>query len=152
MTERLETFEISFIAIVDAKIAYDPAKRKTETLTYRRIIAMTHAANKDEQKRLYEALLELPWLAPKVRSAVMQELGFSKRDQNRKVAQAQAAVMHRMIELCEARMRQKGERPRGGIHDAAVAEVAKRQNMSVEALTKLLYRHYGRTARPRYTH
>jgi hypothetical protein len=152
MTERLETFETSFIALVDGRIAYDPAKRKTETFTYRRIIAMTRTANKDEQKRLYEALLELPWLAPKVRSAVMKELGLSKRDENRKVAEARAATIHRMIELCEARMRRNGERPRGGIHDAAVAEVAERQNMSVAALTKLLYRHYGRTARPRYTH
>ena len=149
MTERLETFETSFIAVVDAKIAYDPVKRKPESLTYRRIIAMTHAANKDEQKRLYEALLELPWLAPNLRSAVMKELGLSKRDRNRKIAEARAAVMHKMIEDCEAHMRQKGERPRGGIHDAAVAEVAKRQDMSVAALTKLLYRHYGKTVRPR---
>jgi hypothetical protein len=46
-----------------------------------------------------------------------------------------------MINEAKARMRKQGERKKGGIHDAAVAEIAEGTGFTVEALRKQLQRH-----------
>jgi hypothetical protein len=97
-------------------------------------------ADQDQQRLFYNSLLELPWLAAGVRRAVMVELGLSLRKQNVKIEHARTATLKVLIAEAEAHMRANGERPRGGIHDAAVAAVARQKGMTVEALTKRLHR------------
>ena len=43
---------------------------------------MEYVDDEATQKRFYEALLKLPWLAPKVRAAIMRELGRSQREED----------------------------------------------------------------------
>jgi hypothetical protein len=49
-----------------------------------------------------------------------------------------------MIEEVKARMKKDGERPRGGRHEAALAEVARTQGITVGALKKRLQRNRPR--------
>ena len=53
----------------------------------------------------------------------------------------QTAGYRYLIQQTEARMRKNGERPRGGIDDAAVKEVAKRVGKSSSALEQQLKRY-----------
>jgi hypothetical protein len=45
-----------------------------------------------------------------------------------------------LVKECKAQMGANGERPRGGIHNAAVAQVAASQGMSPEALKQRITR------------
>ena len=47
-----------------------------------RPVLMEYVDDEATQKRFYEALLKLPWLAPKVRNAIMWELGRSQREED----------------------------------------------------------------------
>jgi hypothetical protein len=108
---------------------------------YRRPIFMDRQASEDERQAFYKALLEIPWLPPKVRGAVMSELGLSPRAHNNKMQHARAVTFRRNIEQRKARMKENGESPHGGIYDAAVAQEAGAQGMSFGALNKFLQRH-----------
>jgi hypothetical protein len=105
-----------------------------------RPILMVGDADAGEQALFYNALLEIPWLAPKVRRAIMAELGLSLREQNTKIERARTLTLRHMISEAEVRMRKNRERPRGGIHGAAVEEVAGRVGMTVDALEKRFQR------------
>jgi len=96
-------------------------------------------------KRLYNQLLSLscPRLAPEVRNALMKVLGRSPRRQKGEL-EAVAVTLQYLIENEKDRMKKDGERPRGGPHEAALAEVARRQGMTVDALKKHLQRHRPR--------
>ena len=94
----------------------------------------------DLRRSFYQALLEIKWLPSKIQSAVMSELGLSLQKQKRHVENARTQTLKFLVDQCKARMRGNGERPRGGIHDAAVAEVAGRQGMKPEALKQRITR------------
>lgn len=96
--------------------------------------------NKNEQTAVYEGLLRGPWLAPKVRAAVMVELSRSVRAEKEQRERGRTIGLQLLIDATKRRMRENGERPDGGVHDAAVEEVAKQQGMEVEALKKRLQR------------
>jgi hypothetical protein len=97
-------------------------------------------AGHEEQQRFYRAVIDLPWLAPKVRYAVMKELRLSLREQNIRIERAWTVAFRYQIADVKQRMRRNGERPPGGVHEAALAEVAKRNKMAVDALKQRLAR------------
>ena len=111
-------------------------------------ILLSRTSRAEEQKRFYKSLLELPWLAPKVRYAIMRELGLSKREVNRGIEHARATTIYLLVEEEKVRLRQKGERPHGGVHTAAVTEVADRLGISPKGLENRLERN-GPTAAER---
>jgi hypothetical protein len=101
-------------------------------------------ADEIERKRFYEALLELPWLAPKIRAAIMRELGRSQRDAKVGYGDGVTAALKFRVEEVEARMRANGERPpRGGFYSAAVEEVAGAIGMKSETLERRIRRLKG---------
>ena len=122
-----------------ALLPYDPV-----TFVCRRPIPMDEETGKAEQQIFLRALLDLPWLAPKVRRAIATELGLSVRAQSVGIEQARTVTLRVLITETEARMRKSGERPRGSIRDAAVAEVAREHGMTAEGLAKRLQRHRQR--------
>jgi hypothetical protein len=105
-----------------------------------RSILVNPNASTDELKRVYEALLEIHSLAPKIRGAIMQELGRSLRTENIRIEEGRTIALRHMIGEVEARMRSSGERPRGGIRAAAIAEVAEQAGLTVEALIQRIKR------------
>jgi hypothetical protein len=88
-----------------------------------------------------EALMELPGLPASVRRAVMKELGRSPQREQRHSEEALSAVLVLMIKMYEEQMRRDGDRPRGGIHRAAVAKVAQLVELPPESLERRLRRH-----------
>ena len=111
----------------------DDGRRKTHLVQY--------IDDEDDLRRsFYQALLEIKWLPSKIQSAVMSELGLSLQKRKRHVENARTQTLKFLVDECKARMRGNGERPRGGIHDAAVAEVAARQGMKPEALKQRITR------------
>jgi hypothetical protein len=92
------------------------------------------------RRSFYQALLEIEWLPSTIQSAVMSELGLSLRKRKSDVEKARTITLKILVNDCKARMRRNRERPRGGIHDAAVAEVAASQNMTPDALKKRITR------------
>jgi hypothetical protein len=92
------------------------------------------------RRSFYEALLKIEWLPPTIRRAVMQELGQSLQKHNRSVEYARTVTLEFLVKECKAKMRANGERPRGGIHNAAVERVATSQGMSPEALKQRITR------------
>ena len=105
---------------------------------------MKYVDDEATQKRFYEALLKLPWLAPEVRNAIMRELGRSPREEDVRTEKARTGTLRHEVSEVEARMRANGERPpRGDIHTAAVEEVAGTADMKPEALMKRIQRLRG---------
>ncbi len=92
------------------------------------------------RRSFYEALLKIEWLPPTIRRAVMQELGQSLQKHNRSVEYARTVTLEVLVKECKSKMRANGERPRGGIHNAAVERVATSQGMSPEALKQRITR------------
>jgi hypothetical protein len=110
-----------------------------------RPVLMEYVDDEATQKRFYEALLKLPWLAPKVRNAIMRELGRSQREEDVRIEKARTWTLRHDVSEVEARMRANGERPpRGDIHTAAVEEVAETADIKPEALMKRIQRLRGR--------
>jgi len=108
-----------------------------------RPVLMEYVDDEATQKRFYEALLKLPWLAPKVRNAIMWELGRSQREEDVRIEKARTWTLRHEVSEVEARMRANGERPpRGDIHTAAVEEVAETADIKPEALMNSAF---GRT-------
>jgi hypothetical protein len=105
-----------------------------------RCVFMGDSTSEEEQRHFYKSLLKLPWLASKVRYAIMKELGLSLRERNREHEHVRMLTIYLQIKEREARLRHNRERPRGGIHDKAVEDVAQALGMSVTALKKRLER------------
>ncbi len=90
--------------------------------------------DRDWQKNLYRALLKLTWLSPRLRHAVMADLGRPPQREKRDMEEARTAALQQLVKDRETEMRRKGERPRGGAYRAAVEDVARRADLTVEAL------------------
>ncbi len=114
----------------------DDGRRKTHFVQY--------IDDESLRRAFYQARLEIEWLPSKIHSAVMSELGLSLQKQKRHVENARTQTLKFLVDQCKTRMRGNGERPRGGIHDAAVAEVAARQGMKPEALKQRITRNNRR--------
>jgi hypothetical protein len=110
------------------------------TFKLRRVV-MVSGASEDERKAFYEALLKESWLSPEVRYAVLKALGRSLRRQKVDFNYGAAVALRHLIAEEKARMKKAGQRPRGGVHEAAVDRVARRQGVSTDALKKHLQRH-----------
>ena len=95
---------------------------------------MTDDANETQRKDFYEALLKIDWLAPKVRYAVMRELGRSQRAANVARERGKTLAIRARINERKNLMKKKNERPRGGVHEAALAEEAEELGITVAAL------------------
>jgi hypothetical protein len=115
--------------------------RITAKIHWRRAVAMS---NKDittaERRNFYRALLEVSWLPSALRRAVMAELGLSLRKQKRDYVEGETIAMRHMVDKLKTAMHAQGLRPRGGIYEAAVAEVAHAHGMTADALKKRLQR------------
>ena len=111
----------------------------------------THLAQyiDDESVRrsFYKALLKIEWLPSKIRSEVMSELGLLLQKRKSDIEKARTLTLKVLVDECKARMRKNREQPRGGIHEAAVAEIAARQNMKAEALKQRITRLRRRSRR-----
>jgi hypothetical protein len=119
-----------------ALLPYDPI-----TDVCRRAIPMDGDTGKAEQQIFLRALLDLPWLAPKIRAAVMTELGLSLREQNVRIEQARTVTLRYNVAETEKRMRAAGERPpKGTVRDAAIEAEASEAGLTPEALRKRLER------------
>ena len=103
-------------------------------VTSRRPVLMEDVDDEAVWKRFYEALLKVPRLAPKVRNAVMRELGRSPRNESAELTWGVTQVHRAMVNERKALMRKNGLRPRGGVHEAAIEEIANEQGLSVAAL------------------
>jgi hypothetical protein len=113
----------------------DNGDRKTH------LVRFIHDNDRNGLRRsFYEALLKIEWLPPTIRGAVMKELGQSLQKHNRSIEYARTVTLEVLVKECKARMRANGDQPQGGIHDAAVAKVAKSQGMSPEALKQRITR------------
>jgi hypothetical protein len=58
-----------------------------------------------------------------------------------------ATTLEFLVKQCKAQMRANGERPQGGIHEAAVAQVATSQGVSPEALKHRITRRKKRPSK-----
>jgi len=74
-----------------------------------RPMLMEYVDDEATQKRFYEALLKLPWLAPEVRNAIMRELGRSQREEVVRTEKARTWALRHEVREVEARMRANGE-------------------------------------------
>jgi hypothetical protein len=90
--------------------------------------------NETELRELYEALLKVRGLAPKVHNAIMRELGLSQRVENMRYEHGRTLAIRARINERKIRMRKNNERPRGGVHEAALAEEAEELGITVAAL------------------
>jgi hypothetical protein len=119
----------------------DRADDETYVAKYSAPIWLEGNTSKHAQRTAYRALLNCRWLAPKVRNAIMAELGMSVRQGKLRSAARQAKFWRAEIDEHVRRMREKGEQPRGGARDAAIAKIATRNGMTLEAFKKRLQRH-----------
>ena len=95
-------------------------------------------ATAEERKLFYEALLQLKWIAPKVRYAVMYELSRDLRKEKTQINRAVTITMQIEVAEVEASMRKNEERPSKGttIRGAAIDEVAERHGLDFDTLKK----------------
>lgn len=114
--------------------------RMTVETHMRQAVVMKNTNTTAEQRQLYELLLEMEWLPPALRRVIMAELNLSPRHQNRRIEEARTTTLRFLIEERKQAMRAQGQRPRGGVHEAAVAEIADQQSMTVPALKQRLRR------------
>jgi hypothetical protein len=69
-------------------------------------------------------------------------LGGSVRQYDRQIKHREALGLRLLVDKAKARMRKNGDRPRGGVENAALDEVAEQQSLpSGDALRKMLRRH-----------
>jgi hypothetical protein len=108
-------------------------------------ISIDNIYNNKKRWLLYTTLLELEGLPSTIRGAILKEMGSSLRDELDWSAYQHAMMCREAIKAVKARMRKmrkNGDRPpRGGIHDAAVAEIAAQLRIKPEALKGRLRRH-----------
>jgi hypothetical protein len=124
-------------------LALVPYNGRTFETSWRRAIFMDEGGVSSHEtlyKTFYEALLRIPRLSPRIRRVVMGELGRSLREHNRGITQAVTAVMRVQLEERKWELRKEKQRPRGGIREQALTDVASRHGMTVEAFKKRLER------------
>jgi len=132
-------------AIIDARQSGGPepemdcGRRKTDLV---RLID-----DDDGRRSFYEALLKIQWLPSAIQSAVMKVLGQPLQKHKRSIEDARTVALEFLVKEWKAQMRANGERPQGGIHDAAVDQVATSQGMSPEALKQRITRRKRRRNR-----
>jgi hypothetical protein len=112
--------------------------RMTVETHMRQAVVMKNKNTTAEQRQFYQSLLEIGWLPSALRRVVMEELGLSLRQQKRKINEAVTITLRKLVEDRKQAMRAQGLRPRGGVHDAAVEEIA--QGMTSDALKQRLRR------------
>jgi hypothetical protein len=93
-------------------------------------VPITGDTDEAEQKRFFEALLELGWITPEFRRAVLKALGCRQRDENQAYERGRTLAIRKLIEERVA-LKRNGERP---AYEKAVAEIAHEQGMTVAAL------------------
>lgn len=89
--------------------------------------------SREERKAFYESILAKPWLPPKVRRAVQEALDRSEYDWFKL---EWAKFMWNFVGACKERMRNDGERPRDGVHEVAVKQIASEAGMTTATLKK----------------
>jgi hypothetical protein len=90
--------------------------------------------NETHLRDLYRALLKVRGLAPKVRNAIMRQLGRSQRVENMHYEHSRTRAIRARIDERKILMRKNNERPRGGVHEAALAQEAEELGITVAAL------------------
>lgn len=114
-----------------------PFSWNEHTPVFQRPIVMSNDANKAERKHFLEALLDIPWLEPEIRRAVMKQLGRSPQAENKAEATGWKQVMERLINEVEAKVQEKtGKRSRGAVRE----RIADRTGANSESLRKRLQR------------
>src|SRR5262249_51511712 len=68
--------------------------------------------------------------------AIMAELGGSVREYKRQLKHSETQFLRMLVNEAKARMRKNGERPKGGIDDAALDEVAEQEGLPSGAALK----------------
>jgi hypothetical protein len=91
-------------------------------------------ADEAEQRRVYEALLELRWITPEIRRAVLHALGRSPQAQNASRGRGQTWALRHLVDEVEGRMRANGPEPYGGYRTCALQEVAQKIGMNPQTL------------------
>jgi hypothetical protein len=89
--------------------------------------------SRDERKAFYESILAKPWLPPKVRRAVKEALDRSEAAYSKLEF---ANALWTFVGAEKLVMKNNGERPRGGVHEAAVKEIAGEAGMTPATLKK----------------
>lgn len=112
--------------------------RMTVETHMRQAVVMKNKNTTAEQRKFYQSLLEIGWLPSALRRVVMEELGLSLRQQKRKINEAVTITLRKLVEDRKQAMRAQGLRPRGGVHDPAVEEIA--QGITSDALKQRLQR------------
>ncbi len=132
-------------AIIDARQSGRP---KPEMDCGRRKLDLVRLIDDEDGKRaFYEALLKIQWLPSPIQGAVMKVLGQSLQKHKRSFEDGRTVALEFLVKERKAQMRANGERPQGGIHDAAVAQVATSRGMSPEALKQRITRRKKRPSR-----
>jgi hypothetical protein len=140
----INKFKWEGVALIAYEGEFDGSDPSSARSTgYRRTFIDQDCVNEDRE-RFYNALLKINWLAPKIRYAILKELGLSQQEQNRQIEEAVTTTLRHMIAETQERLRRNGQRPRGGVRAQAIAEIAESQGMSVEALERRLERNVRR--------
>jgi hypothetical protein len=137
-----ETVEFQSLALMLREVTFEGDLNGAYTVTADRIKSMLHMYNADKKQieRLYNELLKQPWLSPRMRRAIIAELYGSLRAYNRGIEHAKTTTWRYLINERKAELRKKRGRPREGIHEQAIAQIANTQGISAEALKKRLQR------------
>jgi hypothetical protein len=115
-----------------------------DEIHWQRAVAMSKDVTAAERRKFYRSLLEISGLPPALYRVVMAELGYSPRKVKREFEEGWTSFMYAMIEEHKKRLRAQKARPRGGIHDLAIAEMARESGTTVTALKKRLQRYKRR--------
>ena len=103
-------------------------------------IEMGQGNSADEIAQFYRELLKMPWLSAGLRTAIMREAGISVRKRKEDYEAGKTEVLRVLINERKAQMRAAEACPQGGIHEAAVKEVAEEHGLSAEALKRRISR------------
>jgi hypothetical protein len=133
-----------FLAILDYELEYDEKDLSSVNPRHTGTTFIGKSCDVDQRKRFYRALLELDWLPRKVQYAVAGALGTSVRRRQRDREAGSTAVIRHQVAEYMAQLCDDPERPRGGIYNAALEEIAERLGMSVETLEQRLTRNARR--------
>jgi len=117
-----------------------------EVVNFLRLTYVDREGDTYQGQAPYEELLTVRGLPPNARNALVKALGISVRAEKYRLEQERTRAFRALITEAKKRMRKNGERPVGGIHDAAVAEVARDQGMTADAMKQRLYRHKKRSS------
>jgi len=98
--------------------------RPTTKFHWKQAVEIGGETTVDNQRQLYSLLSKLEWLPPALSRAVYAEMGITPREYKRRIKEAETYLWRRAIERRKQAMKAEGTRPRGGLHNAAVEEIA----------------------------